>query len=306
MKVRVLGSAAGGGLPQWNCGCRNCLAVRRGDPRIRARTEESVAISTDGERWFVLNAAPEIRAQIESFPPLQPREARHSPIEAIFLTNGDLDHCLGLLSLRESQRLSVYATESVRRGFVDDNVLYRTLERFPGQVTWRALVPDERVALRNADGDDSGLTVLPVAVPGKLPVHLERLHAETPGDNVGLSIRDENTGRTLAYFPGVASATASVKRALADADCVFFDGTFWSNDELVILGLGTKRAVDMAHWPLGGSDGSLRLLAEIPRARRVLIHVNNTNPILYEDSDEARFVRESGVEIAWDGMEFEV
>ncbi len=306
MKVRVLGSAAGGGLPQWNCGCRNCLAARRGDAGIRPRTEESVAVSTDGERWFVLNAAPEIRAQIEGFPPLQPREARHSPIEAIFLTNGDLDHCLGLLSLRESQRLAVYATESVRRGFVNDNVLYRTLERFPGQVTWHTLIPGERTTLRTSDARDAGLSVEPVAVPGKLPVHLERLHAETPGDNVGLSIRDENTGRTLAYFPGVASATARMKQALAAADCFFFDGTFWSNDELVTLGLGTKRAVDMAHWPLSGHDGSLRWLAELSRARRILIHVNNTNPILYEESDEARFVRELGVEVAWDGMEFEV
>src|SRR5437764_14331957 len=169
MKVRVLGSAAGGGCPQWTCACRNCRGVRDGSLRIEARTQECVAVSADGEAWFLLNASPEVRAQIESFPPLHPRRLRHSPIEGILLTNGDLDHTLGLLCLRESHPLVVYATEAVRRGFVESNVLYRTLQRFPGQVTWRTLRIGAETELSKGAGAPSGLSVEALAVPGKIP-----------------------------------------------------------------------------------------------------------------------------------------
>src|SRR5438876_12057653 len=165
MLIRVLGSAAGGGFPQWNCGCPNCRGVRESTVRARPRSQECVAVSADGAAWLLLNCSPEIRAQIESYPPLHPRAARHCPIAAILLTNGDLDHCLGLLSLRESHPLVLYATEPVRRGFVEGNVLYRTLERFPGQTTWRTLKV-------GGEEEIAGLVVEPLAVPGKPPVHL--------------------------------------------------------------------------------------------------------------------------------------
>lgn len=297
MKIRVLGSAAGGGFPQWNCGCRNCRAARAGDPAVRPRTQESVAVSPDGESWFLINASPEIRAQIESFPGLWPRGDRHSPIAGLLLTNGDLDHCLGLLSLRESHPLVVYATEAVRAGFTGGNVLYRTLERFAGQVGWRALEVGEAQPL-----GEGGLRVTAVAAPGKLPLHLEGLRAPAPGDNVGLVIRDDRSGRRLAYLSGVAGLSPEVERAVEGADVVFFDGTFWSSDELIAAGLGTRRAEEMAHWPLGGAGGSLAFLRRLP-GRKVLIHVNNTNPILREDSDERRAVTDAGVEVAHDGME---
>jgi pyrroloquinoline quinone biosynthesis protein B len=311
VRIRVLGSAAGGGFPQWNCGCSNCRGVRAGTLRAAPRSQESVAVGADGTDWFLLNASPEIRPQIESFPGLYPRGPRQSPIAAIILTNGDLDHTLGLLSLRESHPLVVYATERVRQGFTEDNVLYRTLQRFPEQVTWRPLKLGREEALADADGRPSGLVVEAVAAPGKPPIHLElglelgraERHAPDPEDNIGLRIRETSTGRRLAYFPAAGGLTPAVREALGDADCVFFDGTFWSSDELPAQGLGTKRAEDMAHLPIGGRGGSLAALAGLTAARRVYIHINNTNPVLREDAAERGEAAAAGWEIAWDGME---
>ena len=262
-----------------------------------------MGVSADAAGWVLLNASPEIRQQIESFAGLHPRAARHSPVEAIILTNGDLDHTLGLLSLRESYPLVVYATERVRLGFTEGNMLYRTLERFPSQVTWRPLQLGREEALAGGDGRESGLVVEAVAVPGKLPIHLEGTAAADPEDNVGLRIREATTGRRLAYFPAVGGLTEGVRTALADADCVFFDGTFWASDELPALGLGTKRAEDMAHLPVGGTQGSLAALRALRARRRIYIHVNNTNPLLREDSAERTQADAAGWEIAWDGME---
>jgi pyrroloquinoline quinone biosynthesis protein B len=268
-----------------------------------ARTQESVAVSADGTRWVLLNCSPEIRSQIESFVGLHPRAPRHSPIEAIVLTNGDLDHTLGLLSLRESHPLVVYATERVRAGFTEGNVLYRTLERFHGQVTWRTLVPGREMPLAGADGGIGGLVIEAVSVPGKQPIHLEHHGSGDPRDNVGLKIRDTATGKRLAYFPAAGGLTAEVRTALAAADCVFFDGTFWSSDELPARGLGAKRAEDMAHLPVGGAGGSLAELRGLAVGRRVFIHINNTNPLLRDDSAERKEAEAAGWEIAFDGME---
>jgi pyrroloquinoline quinone biosynthesis protein B len=305
MKVRVLGSAAGGGFPQWNCGCANCRDVRRGFGRLRARTEESIVLSADSRSWFLVNATPEVRRQFESFPALHPRGTRDCPVEGIMLTNGDLDHCLGLLALRESEPLSIYATGQVRDGFSRNNVLYRTLQRFPEQVTWRELPLDQPVPLCTRRGTDVGLSVEAVAVPGKQPIHLDGTSPPHGGDNIGLLFRDEESGRTLSYLPAVAGPFDALERLL-EADCIFFDGTFWSDDELVAQSLGEKRARDMAHWPIGGDEGSLRLLGSKGDSRKILIHVNNTNPILREDSAEAALVRGAGVEIAYDGMELDL
>jgi len=306
MLIRVLGSAAGGGFPQWNCGCPNCRGVRSGDLRATARSQECVAVSADGDQWFLLNCSPEIRPQIESFPPLHPRGPRHSPIAAILLTNGDLDHCLGLLSLRESHPLVVYATDRLRRGFTDGNVLYRTLDRFPGQVTWRTLQLGREAELADVEGRPAGLLVEAVAVPGKLPIHLETGAAPDPADSVGFRIRERATGRVLAYLSGVGAVSDAVRRAVEGADCVFFDGTFWSADELPGLGLGTKRAEDMAHLPIGGPEGSLARLNGVAARRRIFIHLNNTNPLLRDDSPERAHVEAAGWEVARDGMEVRI
>lgn len=303
MHIKVLGAAAGGGFPQWNCGCRNCRDARAGAPDTIPLTQECVAISADGARWFLLNASPEIRSQIESYVPLHPRGPRHSPIAAVVLTNGDLDHTLGLLSLRESHPLVVYATEHVRKGFTEGNVLYRTLMRFPGQVTWKTLILERELALEYADGEPSGLSVEAIPAPGKLPVHLEELAAPGPGNNVGLLIRERAARSCLAYFSATGGISRAVQQALDGADCVFFDGTFWSSDELIELGLGTKRAEDMAHLPVGGAGGSLERLSSLRAPRRIYIHINNTNPLLRSGSPERMRAEAGGWEIARDGME---
>lgn len=303
MEIRVLGSAAGGGVPQWNCACPNCREARAGSPRVAPRTQDSLAISDDGEGWFLLNASPEIRQQIESFPPLHPRGPRHSPIQAILLTNGDLDHCLGLFSLRESHPLVIYATERVRQGLAGPNVIFRTLQRFPEQVTGRSLKLGREEELSGLDGAPSGLSVIALPVPGKLPIHLEGLMPPDPEDNVGLWIRERRTGRLAVYVPGVASVDDRLRQALEGAACLFFDGTFWSSDELIRLGLSSKRAEDMAHLPIGGPAGSLARLAGVRAQRKIYTHVNNTNPVLVADSPERRTVEAAGWEVADDGME---
>src|SRR5215467_6257060 len=278
MRIKVLGAAAGGGFPQWNCGCPNCRDVRSGTLDATPLTQECVAVSADGERWFLLNASPEIRSQIESNAMLHPRGPRDSPIAGIVLTNGDLDHCLGLLSLRESHPLVVYATERVRRGFTEGNVLYRTLQRFPGQVTWRILEPGRETDL-------GGLELAAMPAPGKPPIHLEDGGSD-PGDNIGVLIHDRKTDKRLAYFSAAAAITPAMRTAIDRADCVFFDGTFWTSDELIALGLGDKRAEQMAHLPVGGKDGSLQALAGVRTPKRVYIHINNTNPVLRPGSSE--------------------
>ena len=303
MRIKVLGAAAGGGFPQWNCGCPNCRDVRSGALDAKPLTQECVAVSADGERWFLLNASPEIRSQIESFAPLHPRSPRHSPISAIVLTNGDLDHCLGLLSLRESHPIVIYATDRVRRGFTEANVLYRTLQRFPEQVTWRVLEAEKEAELCGLDGEPSGLALKSIPAPGKPPIHLESSAGSDPGENIGVVVRDQRNGKRLAYFSAAAGITPPMRSALDDADCVFFDGTFWASDELIALGLGTKRAEDMAHLPVGGKGGSLATLAGLRATRRIYIHINNTNPLLRADSPERAQAEASRWEIAYDGME---
>jgi pyrroloquinoline quinone biosynthesis protein B len=301
MKIRVLGSAAGGGFPQWNCACANCGLARSGSARVQARTEDSLAVSRDGDAWFVLNASPSIHAQIAAFAPLWPRAGRGSPIAGLVLCNGDIDHTLGLFCLRESTPLAVYATDSVYRAFVGQNVMTRTLQRFDGQLTHRRLALGEKTPLLLPSGDPSGLSVVARPAPGKLPVHLDGSAAPSLEDNVGLWVHEDGTPRVLAYVTAAASAQ-SLRPALDEASCVFFDGTFWQEDELILLGLGKSRARDMAHLPIGGETGSLAALSSL-RARRIYTHINNTNPVLDAASPERRVVEAAGWEVATDGME---
>ncbi|MEO6572443.1 MAG: pyrroloquinoline quinone biosynthesis protein PqqB [Polyangiaceae bacterium] len=304
MRICVLGSAAGGGFPQWNCGCPNCRDVRLGSTVLRARTQDSLAFSTDGDSWFVVNASPDIHRQIQATPALAPRALRHSPIQAIVLTNGDLDHVLGLFSLRESLPLAIYATDAVRTGLVE-NPIFRTLERFEGQVVWRRLEVGRELPLTGTDGAPSGLTVEARAAKGKLPVHLEKgSKSASPEDNVGLWIREPSTKKSAVYLAATSSVAPFVSSL--DADCVFVDGTFWSSDELPALGASKSRAEDMAHLPIGGDEGSLSKLSSIAARRKIYTHINNTNPILREDSIERGLVERAGWEVAFDGMEIDL
>jgi pyrroloquinoline quinone biosynthesis protein B len=297
MRVHVLGSGAGGGLPQWNCACENCKLVRAGDVRIAARTQDSLAIGSSGDRWLLVNASPDVLRQIERFEGLWPRAPRHTPIGAIALTNGDLDHVAGLLSLRESQPLHILATARVREGLVERNALLRTLQRTPDQVLWTHLELAREIVL-----DDLGIAVTAVPVAGKLPVHLMGLVDPSPEDNVALRVRDLRTGRVVVVATALG-ALETVDALVAGADAILLDGTFWSEDELVTLGLGSARARDMAHVPVGGAEGSLARVRPSAGVRRVYTHINNTNPMLRADSPERARVEREGWEIAFDGLE---
>jgi pyrroloquinoline quinone biosynthesis protein B len=303
MRIHVLGAAAGGGFPQWNCGCTNCCGVRRGSINAAPLTQASVAVSTDDEAWFLIHASPDIRTQLMAFPPLHPRTLRGSPIAGIFLTNADLDQTLGLLILRESQPLHVYATETVRQAFMSGNRLYRALSRMPDHVMWHELKLGSSQRLFLLDGSPSPLTVTAVPMPGKVPLFLEGTVNYQPEDNIALLFQEERKQGTFAYAPSVAGRSSAVDSVLRTADCLFFDGTFWTDDELVRLGIGTRTARDMAHWPLDGTDGSLEVLTKAKAVTRVLIHINNTNPILRADSPQRRQVNEAGIDVAYDGLE---
>jgi pyrroloquinoline quinone biosynthesis protein B len=297
MRARVLGASAGGGFPQWNCACENCALVRARDPRVVAATQDSLALTGRGGRWLLVNASPDVHRQIQDFPELHPAGPRHTPIAAVALTNGDLDHVLGLLSLRESQPIAVLATERVRAGLVDRNAMLRTLARSADQVAWRRLELGRELIL-----DDVGVGVTAVAVPGKLPVHLVGLVEPSPEDNVALRVRDLASGRLVVVATAVGSLEG-VDELVRGADVLFFDGTFWSEDELVAGGLGRAYARDMAHVPVGGEGGSLERLAGAGGARRIYTHVNNTNPMLRAGSPERAAVERAGWEIAHDGLE---
>ena len=298
MLLHVLGSAAGGGLPQWNCGCRNCEDARRHPDSgpVRSRTQESVAVRADGGGWVLLNASPDIREQLARFGPLWPRAPRDVPMAAVVLTSAELDHTLGLLSLREGRGLVVLATERVRRTFTDGNVLYGALERQPEQTTWvRLQLGQERTI--------AGLGITAVPAGGKAPAYRDRSAARDPEDAIALVVRDPAAGRVLAYSPGVGTIDEALLGALAGADCIVFDGTFWSSDELAGAHAGARRAEELAHVPIVGPGGSLARLAALDRPRRIFIHMNNTNPIVREDSPERAAVEAAGWEVAFDGME---
>jgi pyrroloquinoline quinone biosynthesis protein B len=301
VRLRVLGAAAGGGFPQWNCACQNCERARAGAPGFEARTEDSLAVSKDGEFWFVLNACAAIHAQIAAFPPLWPRAGRTSPIAGVVLVNGDLDHVLGLFTLRESTPLVVYATDAVFRALVDRNAVAQTLKRFPEQLTHRRLALGAPTPLLLPSGEPSGLSIVARPAAGKLPIHLVGSSDPSPEDNVGIWIHEDGSPRVAAYVTAAATLDG-LRPALDEASCVFFDGTFWREDELIALGLGKSTAREMAHLPIGGPTGSLAALRDV-KARKIYMHINNTNPILDPGSPERRAVEQAGWQIATDGLE---
>lgn len=268
--------------------------MRSGTIRARPRTQASVAISCDDERWYLLGASPEIRSQLASFAALQPRAARHTPIEAIFLSNGDLDHTLGLLSLREWSRITVYATECVRDAFCNGNVLNRALQRFEGHSRWLPLQPGATHELPD------GMRVEVVGVGGKPPLYAANTG---PGNAWTVGLKFSHAGRSVGFFPSVAYVDADLRAALTGLDLLLFDGTLWSDSELIDLGLANVTGRQMAHVSVGGPEGSLAQLADVRLGRRVYIHINNTNPMLREDSTQAEAVRAAGWSIAEDDQE---
>ncbi len=298
MWVRVLGAAAGGGFPQWNCGCPRCRSVRDGSRPCRPRTQSSVAVSADYKRWFLLNASPDVRAQIEAFPALHPQEVRDSPLEAVLLTDAELDHTLGLLLLREAGYIEVHATAAVHETLSKGTSLLQTLGAY-ARVEWRTVVTGKELPLAD------GLSYRAFDVPTNKRARFGTGEGEEESV-VGYRITDENTGRTLVYVPGAQELTPSVRPHLEDCTCLLFDGTCWQDDELIRLGIANKTSRDMGHLPISGADGSLEQLAPLPIERKIYIHINNTNPILIEDAPERRIVEERGLEVAADGLELEI
>ncbi|HEY6933690.1 MAG TPA: pyrroloquinoline quinone biosynthesis protein PqqB [Marmoricola sp.] len=293
----MLGSAAGGGFPQWNCACPSCRAVRTGSRPCVPRTQSSVAVSADRRQWFLLNASPDIRAQIESFPDLHPDDGRLVRLQAVLLTDAELDHTLGLLLMREGRGLEVHATESVHETLIAGTGVLRTLQAYC-PVKWQPVLPGAEVAL----GD--GLTYRAFEVPTDKPMRFAG--AATSGRVVGYRLTDTITGRSLVYLPSVQRLTPEVLGELAGCSGLLVDGTCWRDDEMPRLGLASKTARDMGHVPIAGPGGSLDALTELPIARKVYIHINNTNPILLEDSPERRLLDRHGIEVATDGLELEI
>jgi pyrroloquinoline quinone biosynthesis protein B len=305
MWVCILGAAAGGGFPQWNCNCPNCKASRDSSRPCRLRTQSSIAISADRQSWFLCNASPDIREQIARFPPLWPRHAvRETPIQGVVLSDAELDHTLGLLSLRESRNVRLHATAWVHDALVNGSGVLRTLQAFT-QVEWRPVRLQQEAPLCRLDGSDSGLRY--EAFPtGNEKTTAFATSPTSPEASVGYRITEAGTDRVLVYLPAVQALTASVLRQIRGCACLLIDGTCWSDDELIRLGASQKTARAMGHLPVGGEDGSLRRLGDLGIGRTIYVHLNNTNPMLLEDSPEYRAVTARGIEIAVDGMELEV
>ncbi len=310
MKIQVLGSAAGGGFPQWNCNCRNCAGVRDGSIRATRRTQSSIAISAGGPEWLLVNASPDLLAQIQASPFLQPaRAARDTGIAAVLLVDGQIDHTTGLLMLREGRRLPVYCTAQVREDLTTGHPLFNVLGHYCG-VDWHEIVPalsvdsetDGRFAVAGLDSLQWTAVALKSAAPPYSP-HRER---PQPGDNIGLFVRDPASGRSLFYAPGLAEIEPHVATLMARADCILVDGTFWRDDEMIRLGMSSKRGREIGHLAQSGAGGMIEQLRAFPHARRILIHINNTNPILDEDSPERAALLAEGIEVAFDGLPIEL
>jgi len=307
MIIKVLGSAAGGGFPQWNCNCRNCVAVRSGKPGFKARTQSSLAVSRDGESWVLLNASPDLRQQLNETPQLHanPKHGlRHSPIKAAVLTNGDVDHVIGLVNLREAQPFSIYGTDRVL-DIIKSNTVFQVLA---APLVPRIPLPlDQPVALEGA-GADLGLTVEAFAVPGKVALYLEDASAGADfgtqeGDTIGLKISDPATGTYFFYVPGCATIDETLAKRLKGASIVFFDGTLFTDNEMIEQGLLGKTGARMGHISMSGPAGSIAAFSQLEVGRLIYVHINNSNPALDENSAARKAIEGAGWEVGYDGLE---
>jgi pyrroloquinoline quinone biosynthesis protein B len=295
--VRVLGSAAGGGFPQWNCTCPPCRAVRTGSRPCVPRTQSSIAVSAAGGPWYLLNASPDIQAQIEAFPALHPVSGRVVRLQAVLLTDAELDHTLGLLLMREGRGLQVHATESVYETLTSGTGVWRTLEAYC-PVTWQPVVPGATVPL------GEGLSYRAFDVPTEKTMRFPG--ALRHGRVVGYHLTDAHSGKSVVYLPGVQRLSDELLGEMDAASGLLIDGTCWRDDEMASLGLASKTSREMGHVPISGRDGSLTRLSALPIDRKIYIHINNTNPILLEDSPERETLARHGMEVAEDGLELEI
>lgn len=310
MLIKVLGSAAGGGFPQWNCNGRNSADFRKGVPGLKARTQASAAVSANGKDFVLLNAAPELRQQINDTPELHPATGgtpRNSPIKAVVLTNGDVDAVAGLLSLREGQPFNVYGSERVLR-VLAANSIFDVLDA--GLVPRRTMQLGQAFSVEGPEGP-VGIEIEAFAVPGKIPLYLEDAAAgdrfgTQEGDTVGLKVIDQATGHHFYFVPGCAKLDPALRARLKGAPLVFFDGTLYANDEMIVQGLLNKTGERMGHMNMSGPNGTIAAFADLGVGRKIFIHINNSNPALREDSPERKSVEQAGWEVAYDGMEVRV
>ena len=308
MKILVLGSAAGGGFPQWNCNCPNSAQARKNPKRAKPRTQSSIAVSADdGKNWFLFNASPDLRQQINENSALQPSTGvRHSPILGAFLTNGDVDHIAGLLNLRESHPLTIYATKKVlnilKKGIVFDVLNPEFVER-------REVSLNETIALKDKDNNSVGIEVEVFPVPGKIALYLEdetkgNGFGSEPEDTIGLKIIDTKTKNYFFYIPGCSAMPDELKDRLKDAPMILFDGTLWKDDEMLTANVGVKKTGErMGHLSMSGKEGTMELLKDLNIKKKFFIHINTTNPALLEDSQERKMINKEGWEVSYDGME---
>jgi pyrroloquinoline quinone biosynthesis protein B len=301
VKIRILGSAAGGGFPQWNCNCFNCNGVRKGSITATARTQSSIAVSENGTDWVLVNASPDILAQIRAFPALQPaRAVRDSGICAVLLMDAQIDHVTGLLMLRErGTPMPVHATAEVFADLDTGLPLLKVLGHYCG-VTRNLITPD---AADFGIAPLEGTRFRAITLDSKAPPYSPHRNDPHPGDNIGLEITDSASGKAVFYAPGLGAVSPTVLAAMQRAEVVLVDGTFWTEDEMIALGLSKKPASAMGHLPQSGPGGMIALLDSIGAARKILIHINNSNPILRDDSPERAMLGAHGIEVAHDGME---
>ena len=302
MKIHILGSAAGGGFPQWNCNCSNCCAIRQGQIKATSRTQSSIAVSTDDKNWVIFNTSPDIRAQLEACPALHPQQGlRDTGIKAIVYMDSQIDHTTGLLMLREGCPHQVYCTDMVYEDLTEGFPIFRMLE------SWNGGIQRHRIEVEgNCDFTIQTIEHLrftPVALDSMAPPYSPHRNSPHIGDNIGIRIADLKTGKNIFYAPGLGSLNESLLSYMSAADCLLVDGTFWREDEMIVAGVGTKLASQMGHLPQTGDGGMISVLNKLEKPRKILIHINNTNPILNENSSERALLHKAAIEVAYDGME---
>jgi pyrroloquinoline quinone biosynthesis protein B len=306
MHILVLGSAAGGGFPQWNCHCDTCKGLRENSIQAKARTQSSIAVSADGKSWVLINASPDLRDQINHQPQLWPQDGakRGTVISSVILTDSQIDHTTGLLTLREGLPLPVYCTDVVYEDLTTSFPLFTMLKHWHGGMQ-RGVIETDDDSEFSPEGA-AGLKFQPVVLESNAPPYSKYRDNIVDGNNIGLKITDTRTGSVLFYAPGCMQANERVKNLLAQADCVLFDGTLWVDEEMIDNGFSNRLGTQMGHMPVNGPKGAIALLNEYAIKRKVLIHINNTNPVLNEGSKAYQALIDQDIELAYDGMQIEV
>ncbi|WP_368677580.1 pyrroloquinoline quinone biosynthesis protein PqqB [Acinetobacter lactucae] len=303
MYIYVLGSAAGGGFPQWNCNCPNCHGVRTGTIQAKARTQSSIAVSENGTDWVLLNASPDIRQQLFEFKAAQPaRKLRDTGITSVILMDSQLDHTTGLLTLREGCPMNVWCTEMVHQDLTSGFPVFNMLKHWNGGLQYHEINPKQAFKV---DGFEN-LEFLPLIIKSAAPPYSPHRHDPHDGDNIALIIKDHKTQKQLFYAPGLGKIDDQIMQIMQSSDCVMIDGTLWTDDEMQQTGVGTKTGREMGHLYISGEGGSLSYLNQLSTPKKVLIHINNTNPILNENSSQFAELKANGVEVAYDGMQIEL